>query len=846
MIPDPDDRHMTTFFRCFIGVLAAAAFTLSAAASPQGDGAPPTPSAIPVPAVSAGSAVAEPPDRRPAEPPTANEPVVAADTPNLEMTRRALAERIEALAGRLEVAAPGSAEADRADIDLVAVLEEEQAALDAALNELGTFGSAAADDPKWQRVELHGDALLRLVKLRTTSRERISDERRRALLTMGKEGFRQLGREIRTVTLAARYHLASRRHSVDEVPQAAQDLFTVGAALKHLVLVIVVLSAAVWVRRQWRNWLENLRGRAFRSVAGIGSKRRVQRLIGVVQTVFPWSLFLLTVTALRWALGPAAEATEIKALLVLSTVFGLYRLAIDILAASLVGVAVHYGLDTSDQRRTMLLHSVRMVLRVSAVLVLVTLVSHGMGQGFLSSLIMKAGWAVVLASVLMELFRWRGVMIDTFLELQPEGRLADAVRATRSRWFGAFVAPAAFVWLAGRGIATVTREFALGFEQTQKALAFLFRQKVQRQAERQGYAEGDVAELPAEVVDAFREEAVDRGPLVVPNFPGLEGFHETLSTWRDSGAKGSFLLTGERGIGKTTWLNQVCREDLEVTRIVLGWRVRDAAALTRRLSELLEVDAGANGDCRELARALEAGPQRVVVLDMAQHLFLADVGGYDAFAAFATLVNRSCRNVFWLCSMSSYAWRHLRAVRPDATVFRTRLHLKGWSDEQIGRLISARCAASGARFNYADLVVDRMEGVSVRSRLIESQEGYTRLLWDYSDGNPRAALHFFLRSLDADRGGRVRVRLFKAPDIALLEDGGEDGLFVLAAIVAHESISLDDLAEVTRFDRVQCFIHLDRLQELGAVVCDDGMYRVSSTWHRAGVRLLLRRNLLPV
>jgi hypothetical protein len=246
-----------------------------------------------------------------------------------------------------------------------------------------------------------------------------------------------------------------------------------------------------------------------------------------------------------------------------------------------------------------------------------------------------------------------------------------------------------------------------------------------------------------------------------------------------------------------------------------------------------------------LARALAEGPSRVVVLDMAQHLFLADVGGYDAFAGFARLVNRTCRQVFWLCSMNTYAWRHLSAVRPDAAVFRGSAQLAAWSEERIRELIRTRCTASGVQFNFADLVVDGLEGVSTQARLIESEEGYTRLLWDYSDGNPRAALHFFLRSLDPDRGNRVRVRLFRAPDVARLEAGGFNGLFVLAAVVTHESIGLDHLVEVTRIDRPECFIHLDRMAELGAVVCHDDMYRVSTTWHRAAVRLLRRRNLLP-
>jgi hypothetical protein len=128
---------------------------------------------------------------------------------------------------------------------------------------------------------------------------------------------------------------------------------------------------------------------------------------------------------------------------------------------------------------------------------------------------------------------------------------------------------------------------------------------------------------------------------------------------------------------------------------------------------------------------------------------------------------------------------------------------------------------------------------------IDRVGGGLHLLWDYSDGNPRAALHFFLRSLDAERGDRVRVRLFRAPDVDRLEAGGFAGLFVLAGVVTHESISFDHLVEVTRLERPECFIHLDRMAELGAVVCENDLYRVSATWHRAAVRLLRRRNLLP-
>ncbi len=830
----------------FLRAWAVAALVIGIAPLASGDEPTPAPEpasqpiavASPVPGAAEAAAAATPT----ADTVTASVGPTATD---LDAEQADLARRIQSLADRLSAATHGTTEVDEIDTELIAMLDREKAQLSDALDRFREASRTGDSDLQWRAVEVHGTAALWLMRLRTTASDSFTEEYRRSLLSFGRAGFRQAGREARTAFLLARYHLASRRHSVDEVPRMARDLFKVGATLSRLLLVTAVLVGALWVRRRWRGWLEKLRASTFRSLASVGSKRRAQRLFRWGETIGPWALFLITIEILRWALGPVAQAGEINALLTLLTVFGIYRLAIDVVATAFVNAAVHYGLDTTSERRAMLLRSVRLVLRVATALVLIHIVSHALGQGFMATMILKFSWLVVLAAVLIELFRWRGVMVDTFLRLQPKGRLADALRQSQSRWYGAFLAPAAFVWLAGHGAATVAREFALGFEQTQKALAFLFRQRVERQAAKLGYAEGDVAELPEDLIDAFREEPVDSGPLVVSNFPGLEELHEILTTWRETGARGSYLLTGERGIGKTSWLNQIRREDLEIQRILLGRRVTNPADLCARIAELLEVDAGPDAGPRELGRVLYNGPKRVVVLDMSQHLFLTDVGGYEAFMAFATLVNRTCNNVFWLCSMSAYAWRHLRAVRPDATVFRTRHHLTGWSEDRISELIRARCAASGVQFNFADLVVDRMEGVSVRSSVIESADGYSRLLWDYSDGNPRAALHFFLRSLDPERSGRVRVRLFKAPDVSLLEDGGQDGLFALAAIVTHESISLDDLVEVTRFDRSQCFIHLDRLLEVGAINLDNEMYRVSTTWHRAAVRLLRRRNLLP-
>jgi len=243
-----------------------------------------------------------------------------------------------------------------------------------------------------------------------------------------------------------------------------------------------------------------------------------------------------------------------------------------------------------------------------------------------------------------------------------------------------------------------------------------------------------------------------------------------------------------------------------------------------------------------LRKALLAGPKRMIVIDRGQNLFLSNVGGYELFERFVSLVEATCGQVFWICSVSAFAWDHLAAVRPDLMVFRGRQVLAAWSEEQIGRLLEARVTAGGVEIVYDDLL--ETQRTWEPSRRQETVGQYKRLLWDYSDGNPRVALHYALRSLVPDSDGRLRVRLFRAPTVADLEGLVERGRFLLAAIVVHENLSLTEAAIVTRYPKAVCRLHLERLLDDGILQRTHGRYRLTTHWHRAVVRFLKRGNLL--
>lgn len=797
-------------------------------------------------------------------------------------TRRATEDaRLLQLSARVESAAPGSRDADQIDEQLVDELQKARTGLRASLDALGlpsevpstdSIGDVSAgrlgdvssewlrltaridtlereareleEKVRWARVTLAGEALQRLTASRAESMARCSLARRDEIFGISRAGFAQLKRELAHFVLTVRYYGAVRRHETQLAPRMVGDLFAVGGAIYLLIRLAIVLAIALFIRSKWRKLLEAIRGPLFRSFRSIEARRRVERLIGLVEVAFPWLLLLLTVHFAERALLDAARAFEVVLVASLLVYYALYRLAIDLVVAGLLRLSTRYKLAISEERRLLLERSVIVFFRVVfGLTILIFLSNRIIGGGYLSHLASRFAGMVIAITLLLLMLRWRRELADAFLAKHPEGTTADLVRRTRDSWLGVFVAPASFLSLLGSALAVLTRDFALGFEQTQRALAFLFRRKIERQAEKEGYAAGNIAALPPAVVRAFSEDPIERGPALVEHFPGLDRLRADVSLWRDSERGGSFLLTGERGIGKSSWLHQIRRDDLEVARIELGDRVTTKDALYARLAEKLGApDPSPEG----LLGHLTAGEPRLVIFDIAQHLFLSKVGGYEAWAAFAELVNATRHRVYWIAAMSMYAWRHLRAVRDDWTVFLQHQQLPSWNEERIRELMRARMKASGLHYNFSNLMLERLEGVSSRDHLIESEEGYSRLLWDYSDGNPRVALHYFARSLDCDSDLRLRVRLFRAPDVAILDRSGEEALFILACIVTHESIAPDDIALATRYAAMRCRIHIDRLLADGIVQADGELLRVTTHWHRAVVRTLNRRNMLTV
>ncbi len=672
---------------------------------------------------------------------------------------------------------------------------------------------------------------------------RLSLAKRESVLGLTREGLAQLGREARHVLLMARWYPVRLLNEWRTLGSRARDLFAVGKASWIGLQEVALLAAALIVRRRYRNWLKALRRLAVARVQNRALNLVADRWLRFFGAV-AGELGLLAFLYLFFGVLGSGTPPELDVLRAVVIGYAWYRFSISAVHHAVASAAGIGGIAVPPELNRRILGSVRTVARYGYAVAVLLILSHNtLGRGYLYTLVVRFFWlgALPLAFVLIQ--RWRTDIADAYLRLYPEGRFARAVEATRHRPDGFFVAAAAFCAVAARGLTLYGQEAMLRFEQTRRALAFLFRRRLEKRAESVGLGSSDVAVLPEALRDAFEEGPVSP-ELAIPRYPHLEEARERIADWTEGRLAQAVALVGERGIGKTSWLAELARSSPApaMCRILLTDRLTTAPALCRHLGQ--ELGLGRAETVTDLARAACAAPRRVVLLDQAQNLMLRAPGGLEGYEAFAELVAGTSASLFWVCSFSKYAWEHLGNVYRGRDLFRAVHRLDTWPEEDIGALIAHRMGSVGCRASYEDLVVDRVDGTEFQSEVIRTGERYRRLLWDYADGNPRVAVHFWLRSLIPDGMNRVRVRLFAAPSAEELDALGEQSRFLLAAIVTHENLSLQEAARVLRYPRHLCEAALNYLVAQGLLEFADGRYRVTVHWNRAVLRFLRRKHLL--
>lgn len=721
---------------------------------------------------------------------------------------------------------------------VVISLEEELAALESDTSE------------RWYRVaERRLEVAKLLGEVRLTLARRLSPELHSQLRALSDESAENFDVAMRQLFWDLRFHVERRAYDVRHLGERLSDGIELGRIVWALCVAFIVVMLSFWVWRRAPAVFERTKKSVLRSAQSPAYARFLGSWLNLIEAIAPRAFLLVLCVWLHRVLTPVAPEPELTIVVEIAVWVLSYQLASRLLHMLILRL-VRRRLALSVVQKLQVLRSVRLVLRYGFVVgyfldVTGRLVGHGMLYEGVRVLAFVG--ALPIFAVLVQ--RWRDDIADAYLAHQPDSRLARAVEQARDRWYGFFVAVAAFGVVAARGSGMLGRDFVLGFEQSRKALAYLFRLRIERQAQRRGLPPVDIGELPEAVREAFPDAPTDRERLLVDRFAALPAALDLLRRFPDGGP-GSLVITSPWGVGRSTWLQRLTAQ-IDDEREPLWWtpseRVTTAAGLCASLGGALgRTEPPEN--LRALCAALvESERPRVVILDGLERLFLRAQGGYAAVDAFTELMERTRGRVFWLLASAGSAFRHLEQTRAFDQHVGGVVTLSRWSEAEIRELIQRRQRASGIAASFEDLIVHAVEGDRLPTQVVETEEGYIRLLWNFAEGNPRVAQLFWLRSLYRTSSGELRVRLYSAPSADDLELLVERERFVLSAFHLHGALTPEEAAVACRLPVALVRAHVARAVTLGLyeeAPPGSGRYAISLAWWAAALRYLRRKNLL--
>jgi flagellar biosynthesis GTPase FlhF len=730
--------------------------------------------------------------------------------------------------------------------------EKERSAVEASVRDL----SESAADLERQARSLAWDTLEASVsKERALNAKRvelldvISPAKRGDVLGFGPEGIAQLRRELDRMVLEGAWYRAHGEVRVRGLKDLSSNPFWIGQVTWTALLLLGVLGAVIYVRRRGPAALESLRVGIVRSIRRPSLARPVAAIIDSLVAVLPPLVFLLGVLGAERALGETAKLVEFSVPLRLMLWYASYRLFI-VASHRLLYRAISRGakqgpLGTASRRSGLVAGSVRMVARYGfSVAITLIVAAEVLGKGYLYHLVLRFAWLGAFPIFFVLVRRWRGDIADAYLAHRSQGRLADLVRSTRDRWYGFFVAVAAFAVVLGQVSLRAARRFVLGFEQTRKALAFLFRRRLEKQAAEVTAAPTE-DQLPDDLRAWFSEDPVAKETYAITDVSGMDRFETQRDRWVQGKKSTALIVVGETGFGKTSWLNAAeARANGPVRRVTLGRRiVREDDFLAFVVRELA-LDTSEPATRSTVTDAIAKAERQLILVDDAHHLTLRGVGTLGAWDAFSEIVERTRHNTLWVAAMNGFAFQHLAWTRGGVEPFREIVHLRSWSEARVALLLDSRSRESGYEMVYDDLVVDKLEGVEGEAQLVSTQEGYARLIWDYADGCPRVALHCWKNSLVPDGPKRVRVRLFRRPKADELEALDDTERFVLASVVWHGSLTRGEAVTSLNLSLAVCEDAFDKLHDQGVIEEREGRFRVVTRWLCPVLRFLRRKHLI--
>jgi hypothetical protein len=695
----------------------------------------------------------------------------------------------------------------------------------------------------------HDDELAQLLDdTQTLNRERLllipylTSGKRESVTGLSLEGKGQAAAEVRQLGLLLAYH----RYVAGRWIRGSRDTGIDGTLAANALFVLVQLVLLGGALAWWRKRAEKVIDFAIARLREIERAEKRQTpsnlllfvsFLRRVRSPLEWLVFVVALEALL----PVTVGTliEVDVLVVALTWTFAGRVAVEALdALAAYGTLARVKTKSADESRGLRHKSLALLARVVVVFgVALVLCDRLVGRGAIFEWLFSASWVVAGGVALVLVRWWREPVFERLRGLRKPNAFERWALGHDRGWASFLAAASAASYLLVGGGLRAVRSWVGRFDVTRRALAYLFRRKLDRLGQETHARE--LSPLEPDIVRALGPgRACDEMASAPANAEALARLRSRISR----GEGGVVAVVGERGMGKSTALAALSAGDAKV--VSLEVRGPGLEELTARLAE---ATGKSEGSLSDVIRALAASGTRAVLLDDAQRLVVPAMGGLAAFDVLLAEVGAHGGGIVWVVAIDDVVWRFLVQARSARPVFDDIWILEPFGEEAIGGLLRARTAAVGLAPSYElllDVALPEKDEVERREALLARAASYDRLVWDHAGGNPGVALHLWSRSLCRDESGACLVTPFVSPEPKDLERLPDSVLFVLRAVLQLDPARPEVIAEATNLRPFEVKDALRYAVGRGYVEEVPGGYRVTWDSYRVVVLFLQRRHLL--
>ncbi|KZX67661.1 AAA family ATPase [Vibrio sp. HI00D65] len=373
-----------------------------------------------------------------------------------------------------------------------------------------------------------------------------------------------------------------------------------------------------------------------------------------------------------------------------------------------------------------------------------------------------------------------------------------------------------------------------------QALAYLFRIEVAKQSDLDKNQKNLVRIKGDQTYEYILPGSIDSELI---DYAGDEV--KQLSRYLMSDSPAICIVSGERGVGATTLLYTLLHKVSNAEPIFVSCPYSGYQELLCHLAVSIGLEEDAT-EIQILAHLRKSDTTYLIAIDNAQRLVKPMVGGLSDLIRLTNLLRRSKKNHRIVMSIAKSSWRFVDRARGERLLFDLVCFLPRWTEKQVGELLTSRINTELEKpLSFDGLVVPKQWDQEDMSEEERARQGFYRILWHYSDGNPTVALRFFRLSLNRNKEtDQAVVRLFHVPEAQELENMPKPMLAVLRSIVQLEVASTEVLSECTQLSIAEITGILRYFESRGYIGWNEDKARISDHWFRHITNVLDRQHLL--